>query len=52
MEAALADAKARVLEGFYVPDYNIPPQNMGGIIDGNQGWIDITNQHIYGVHDM
>ena len=52
MEEGLANAKSRVLEGSYVPDFNIPPQNMNHIQDRNQGFIDIINPHPFGVHDI
>ena len=52
MEEGPANAKSRVLEGSYVPDFNIPPQNMNHIQEGNQGFIDITNPDPFGVHDM
>ena len=45
MEEGLANAKSRILEGSYVPDFNIPPQNMNHIQERNQGFIDITNPH-------
>ena len=52
IEEGLANAKSRVLEGSYIPDFNIPPQNMNHIQEGNQGFIDVTNPHPFGVHDM
>ena len=52
MEEGLANAKSRVREGSYVPDFNIPPQNMGHILESTQGFIDITNPLPFGVHNM
>ena len=52
MEEGLANAKSRILEGSYVPDFNIPPQKMNQTQERNQGFIDITSPYPFGVHDI